>query len=193
MNQHFVRPPGGMEPISTNYSPDPPPDSASVVRAIFVHCFILLLEAGLLTIQYVRMEAVAFDLLPEIADAHLGGVYGSQLMGALWMMVVIFISYIFWEIVIRLQERGGESSWALRVACIAFAVFNAAAMVFEFTLFRMLVDDLSTLGFNGEAELFGALMVGVHQAASLWIVRNIVRQIFVDDEPEFVPEDEKDF
>lgn len=197
MTQHFFRPSGKLEAES-------PPDSsasssaasetdvdtgsasswrriASNPRTTFVHLFIVTLEVVLLAVQGMRMEALAFDFLPEIADVDLGFMYGSHLMGALWVMIVIFVSYVTWECSIRLHDQGREASGALRAAWIAFWLFNLAAMVFEFILFRMLVDDFGSLGFAGAPELFGLLMVAAHQASSFWIMKNVVGQLFLTD------------
>ncbi|MCE8519265.1 hypothetical protein KBY31_21300 [Ruegeria pomeroyi] len=198
MTQHFFRPSGAPE--------DDPKSGSSITgseggtfrenegygrrlrrlaanpRTTFVHIFIVVLEVALLAVQYVRMEALAFDVLPEIADVDLGFMYGSHLMGMLWVMIVIFVSYTTWECTIRLHERGKEASGALRASWIAFWLFNLAAMVFEFVLFRMLVDDFDSLGIAGAPELFGALMVAAHQAASFWIMKNVVRQLFLADD-----------
>ena len=71
--------------------------------------------------------------------------------------------------------------WALPLTVRA-GWFLIAAMIFEFVLFRMLVDDFDSLGIAGAPELFGALMVAAHQAASFWIMKNVVRQLFLTDE-----------
>lgn len=144
----------------------------------FVHLFIIALEIGLLAVQYFRMEALTFDLLPDIADLDFGFFYGTHLMGGLWLMLVVFVSYICWESTIRLHQRGKSASGALRATVISFWLLNAATMVFEFVLFRMLVDDFSSLGIAGAAELFGLIMVAAHQACSFWIVKNVVRDFF---------------
>lgn len=151
-------------------------------RTTFVHLFIVALEFGLLFVQYNRMEALAFDLLPDLADIDLGLFYGSHLMGVLWVMLVIFVSYISWEATIRLHEQdskaSGAASGALRATVIGFWLMNAATMVFEFVLFRMLVHDFSSLGIAGAAELFGLIMVAAHQACAFWIMKHIVKHVF---------------
>lgn len=195
MTQHYFRPSGAPADDRPSGSPPAGVEGSSHVetegyadrlrrlaanpRTTFVHIFIVALEIALLSVQYVRMEALAFDVLPDIADVNLGFMYGSHLMGLLWVMIVIFVSYITWECTIRLHEKGREASGALRAAWIAFWVFNIAAMIFEFVLFRMLVDDFDSLGIAGAPELFGALMVAAHQAASFWIMKNVVRQLFL--------------
>ncbi len=199
MTQHFIR--QSTTPKSDPSSGSPLADTAtgaatqeyagyagrlrrltSNSRTTFVHLFIVALEISLLAVQYVRMEALAFDVLPEIADVDLGFMYGSHLMGVLWVMIVIFVSYTTWECTIRLHDLGRNATGALRVAWFAFWVFNLAAMIFEFVLFRMLVDDFDSLGIAGAPELFGALMVAAHQAASFWIMKNVVRQLFLTTE-----------
>ena len=124
------------------------------------------------------MEAVAFDLMPAIADVQVGGIYGSTLLAVIWVMVIILVSYATWESTIRVHERGDQASRALIIACGAFWLFNLGAMVFEFILFRMIVDELIDLGFPIAPELFGTLMVAAHQAASFWIMKNVVGQFF---------------
>lgn len=201
MTQHFFRPSGASEDDQQPGSPTAGVEDAATrehegyasrlsllavnPRTTFVHIFIVTLELALLAVQYVRMEALAFDVLPDIADVNLGFMYGSHLMGVLWVMIVILVSYTTWECTIRLHALGQDASGALRLAWIAFWLFNLAAMVFEFVLFRMLVDDFDSLGIAGAAELFGALMVAAHQAASFWIMKNVVREIFL-------PSNEKD-
>ena len=147
-------------------------------RMTFVHLFIIALEVGLLFVQYNRMEALAFDLLPDLADIDLGFFYGSHLMGVLWVMIVILVSWISWEATICLHERGAAASGALRATVVGFWLMNAAVMVFEFLLFRMLVHDFSSLGVAGAAELFGLIMVAVHQACSFWIMKHVVKHVF---------------
>jgi hypothetical protein len=133
---------------------------------------------ALLLVQYFRMEALAFDVLPDLADIDLGFMFGSHLMGVLWTMIVIFVSYTTWECTIRLHDRGRDASGALKLATLGFWAVNVVAMVFEFVLFRLLVDDFNTLGIAGAPELFGLLMVVAHQAASFWIMKHVVRQLF---------------
>lgn len=153
------------------------------LRGWLAHVFMIAKELALLSVQFFRMEALAFDLLPDLADLDLGFMYGSHLMGAIWLMVVVLLSYAAWECAIRLQERGEASSAALRIGTLLIWIFNLGAMVFEFVLFRMLVDDLGNqgLGFTGAAELFGLLMVFTHQMASFWITRNVIREMFLKD------------
>lgn len=161
-------------------------------RTSFVHLFIIALEIGLLFVQYSRMEALAFDLLPDLADIHLGFFYGSHLMGVLWVMIVILVSWVSWEATIRLHDCGSEASGALRATVIGFWIMNAAVMVFEFILFRMLVHDFSSLGMAGAAELFGLIMVAVHQACSFWIMKHVVKHVFFRNRAAAGPDDRAD-
>lgn len=152
-------------------------------RAALIHGFIILLEIGLLAVQGFRAEEAAFDMLPGLADIDLGIMYGSHLLGVLWVMIVIFVSYTAWDGAIRLHTRGADASGALKLGTAFVWLVNLAAMVFEFVLFRMLVDDFNAVGVTGAAELFGVLMVAAHQVACFWIMRNVIRQFFFLDDP----------
>ncbi len=151
-------------------------------RATLGHIFMITVETALLLVQFFRMETLAFDVLPELADIDLGFMYGSHLMGLIWLLVVVLVSYTSWECAIRLHGQEAKSSVTLKLATICLWMINAGAMVFEFVLFRMLVDDFGSQGFAGAAELFGLLMVATHQIASFWIMKNVVRKLFLDDE-----------
>lgn len=150
------------------------PNVPITVRPVLVHTFIILVELTLLTIQYFRMEVLAFDVLPDLADLNLGFMYGSHLLGLTWLLVVILISYVTWELVIRVHSHGYDVSRETWVFLIAMCIMNGMAMIFEFILFRMLVKDFANIGVAGAAELFGLLMVAVHQLASFWIMKNVV-------------------
>lgn len=154
------------------------------VRATFSHIFLVSVELALLSVQFFRMEALAFDVLPELADLDFGFMYGSHLMGIIWLLVVVLLSYVGWELAIRLYSQGSAASGALKLTTIGIWIINFAAMAFEFVLFRMLVDDFNGIGFAGVAELFGLLMVAAHQIASFWIMKNVVRSLYLSDEPE---------
>ena len=158
----------------------PKPD----VRATFGHIFLFSIEIALLAVQFFRMEALAFDLLPELADLDFGFMYGSHLMGVIWLLVVVLLSYVGWELAIRLYEQGKAASGALKLTTLGVWAANFAAMAFEFTLFRMLVDDFNDIGLAGVAELFGLLMVAAHQIASFWIMKNVVRSLYLNTETE---------
>jgi hypothetical protein len=102
MTQYFFRPSNGLDSETPPGTSNPEADASATrrdtdsvskwrrltlsPRTTFVHLFIVTLEAALLAVQYVRMEALAFDVLPDIADIDLGFMYGSHLMGLLWVM-----------------------------------------------------------------------------------------------------------
>ncbi len=123
------------------------------------------------------MEVLAFDVLPDLADIDLGLIYGSHLMGITWLLIVILISYATWGLIIRVHEDK-KPSHVLWVVVVFICLVNLGAMIFEFALFRMLVEDFNNQLANA-AELFGILMVITHQIASYWIMRNIIRVLIL--------------
>lgn len=162
----------------TNSSSQDRPQPFKHQRTTFVHLFIIALEVGLLWVQFSRMEVAAFDLSPNLADRDFGFFYGSHVFGALWLMMVVLVSYASWEYTIRLHQQGKSASGALRASVIFWWLANGAAMFVEFNLFHQLMGDASSLGMSGSAQLLSTLMVAIHQACSFWIMKNVIRQLF---------------
>ena len=126
-----------------------------------------------------RMEILAFEVLPDLADQDFYIMHGSHLMGIIWLLVVILVSYASWETIIKLIETE-KRKLTLYVVTGAFFLVNCVAMVFEFVLFRLLVEDFNNQ-FSNAAELFGLLMVFAHQMASFWIMKNVVRAMYMTE------------
>ncbi len=101
-------------------------------------------------------------------------------MGIIWLFVVIFVSYATWELIIRVHDAESPSKVLWASVVFVFLV-NIGAMIFEFVLFRMLVEDFNNQ-FSNAAELFGILMVITHQMASFWIMKNVIRELFIQSE-----------
>jgi hypothetical protein len=191
MTQHFFRPSGSAEgeqgasadgelrhgsaPGSTDTQPP--------VRRFFTnpamacaHIFVVTLEGLLLGVQYVRMEALAFDFMPEVADIELGIMYGSHALGIIWVMGIVLVSYLTWYHTLRLLEIGKAASPTQKAATLVLWAGNVLMMYFEYVLFRMLVEDLDIVGGPLAAKLFGVLMVFTHQVACHWIVSGFFRR-----------------
>lgn len=142
----------------------------------FAHIFVVTLEALLLGVQYVRMEALAFDFMPEVADFDLGFMYGSHGLGIIWVMGIVLVSYLTWFHTLHLPEQGQAASTTQKAATLVLWAGNVLMMYFEYVLFRMLVEDLDIAGGPLAAKLFGVLMVFTHQVACHWIVSGFFRR-----------------
>lgn len=153
--------------------PAPRPPS---LRTLAVHAFLIALELVVFGIQYSRMEIFAFDMFPAIADQQFAGIYGSHAMATAWLMLMILISYGTWEATVRAHALGPAAPVPLRGMVAAFWIANLAAMVLEFAMFRLVIEDRSGGDWFLAAEIFSALLVFGHQVASWWVVTNILPQ-----------------
>ena len=86
--------------------------------SVLAHAFVILIEVFLLGIQFLRMKALAFDVLPDLADARILFIYGDNVLGIVWVLAVIFASYVFWELIIRLNGTTNPSRGTLGISSI---------------------------------------------------------------------------
>lgn len=142
-------------------------------KNFFVHMFFILLEFCLLVIQYQRSEIFAFDVLPELADSKILGIFGSQIFGGIWVLIMVLFTYLFWELILEIKEGYGN-----RMSALLVGLLNLAVIVGECTFFYKLVEDDAS-GFLG--LLIGFLLVAGHQVCSLWIMKNIIGSFFNHD------------
>ena len=140
------------------------------LRSIVIHIFFVLSEVGLLIIQYQRSEIFAFDVLPDLADASILFLYGSQVFGILWVIVVILFTYIFWEAFLEFQKDQDK-----KIFLGITAILNLVVIIGEFSFFFLLVEEDKS-GFLG--PLIGFLFVGAHQVLSHWIMKNIIKNFY---------------
>lgn len=140
------------------------------MKSVITHLFFIVIEVVLLAIQYQRSEVFAFEVLPELADAKFGVLYGSQLFGAVWVLIVVLFTYLFWELYLSMIDKGIN-----KLAFGIVAVLNIAVCVGELTFFSKLVENDNT-GFL--AYLVGFLLVASHQVSSFWIMKNVIGEFF---------------
>lgn len=160
---------GAERPAPRRPLPRPPS-----LRIVLVHAFLIGMELVVFAIQFMRMEVFAFDVIPEIADLELFGIFGSQIVAGAWVMVMIFVSYGTWEVTVLFAALEREATMRERATLGLFWLANVAAMGVELFLFHEAVDDRVGTGIFGVAEIFAALLVFVHQVASWWVVTNIL-------------------
>ncbi|MEX0405135.1 hypothetical protein ABGN05_05605 [Aquibium sp. LZ166] len=154
------------------------------VRNAFAHLLIITIELLLLFVQYQRAEIFAFDVLPEFADVQFLFLYGSHYVGILWVVLVILFTYVFWELVLKLQEPKilGKGRLILYAAMIV-GLFNALVVVGEFIFFSKLIDSGNTSSLDTVlALIIGAIGVGAHQITSLWIMKHVIRNFWLPKE-----------
>tara|TARA_B100000315_G_scaffold241066_1_gene261543 strand:- start:1268 stop:1756 length:489 start_codon:yes stop_codon:yes gene_type:complete len=160
------------------------------MREIFAHTFFIVLELVLLFVQYQRAEVFAFEVLPEFADVEFFFIYGSNLIGVLWLLLVVFFTYIFWEFLLKIiddrkkdeAERNPNINY-IKFSFLIILIFNVGVIFGEFMFFtKLIADDLASGTDSILALLVGIIMVGAHQVASFWIMQNVVHVFFFSKE-----------
>lgn len=142
------------------------------------HALIIAIELGLLTIQFLRMSAVAFDELPSVSDVQILFVYGNDLVGLVWLLMIVAVTYACAEAVLRVSGNWERETLTMKGIAAALIALNAAMCVFEFHLFHSAIHDLGARGASVPTWLLGFLMLAAHQFAALWIMHTIIGRLF---------------
>lgn len=148
------------------------------VRELASHALIIGIEIGLLTIQFLRMSAVAFDELPSVSDVQILFLYGNDLVGLVWLLMIIAVTYASAEAMLRVLGNWEGETLAMKGIAAALITLNAAMCVFEFHLFHSAIHDLGAGGAAVPTWLLGFLMLAAHQFAALWIMHNVIGRLF---------------
>lgn len=149
-------------------------------RVLISHSLIIGIEAGLLITQGLRMSEVAFDQLPDIADAKVLFWHGNQVVAVIWTAMIVAVTYASAETAIRVMSKWHSESLEMKGIAAALAILNLGMCVLEFYLFHSAIQNLGGSSASVPTWMLGLLMLAVHQMSAFWITKNVIKNLFFE-------------